>query len=202
MIKNLIFDIGGVLLTDEDDPFLKNPDLEKNLGVSRDEISIAWHKYWPAIEIAKIGEDEFISLFLEELKIESSEKKINEIKTIWRSETKALPAYELLPLFAKDFTLFSLTNTGKDWFEYRITHFGLDKYFKLIIASCVEKVSKPQDEIFKILINRANIIPQESVFIDDRNHNIEASQKFGFKTILFKKKDQLVNDLEVFEVKI
>ncbi len=57
-------------------------------------------------------------------------------------------------------------------------------------------------EIFESLINKAKIIPDESLFIDDMEKNIKPAQELGFQTILFENKRQLVEQMKKLGVKI
>lgn len=51
------------------------------------------------------------------------------------------------------------------------------------VYSCDYNVIKPNIEIYNILLNKFNLIPQECLFIDDNQSNIETALKLGFKTI-------------------
>ena len=58
----------------------------------------------------------------------------------------------------------------------------LNKFDDLIISGR-EKLVKPDTQIYKLAINRFNLIPEETVFIDDKKENVEAAKKLGFLTI-------------------
>jgi len=58
----------------------------------------------------------------------------------------------------------------------------LNKFDDLIISG-KEKLVKPDPKIYKLAINRFNLIPEETVFIDDKKENIEAANKLGFLTL-------------------
>ena len=66
---------------------------------------------------------------------------------------------------------------------------GMDKKYPFLnkfdgmIISGKEKLVKPDLQIYKLAIDRFNLIPEETVFIDDKKENIEAANKFGFLTI-------------------
>ena len=59
--------------------------------------------------------------------------------------------------------------------------FSLNSNLKIISGK--EKLVKPDAQIYKVAINRFNLIPEETVFIDDKKENIEAANKLGFLTI-------------------
>jgi putative hydrolase of the HAD superfamily len=47
-------------------------------------------------------------------------------------------------------------------------------------------MSKPQKRIFKYTIEKFNLLPEETVLVDDMKDNILSAQSFGIKTILYK----------------
>lgn len=64
------------------------------------------------------------------------------------------------------------------------------------VISYQEQLIKPGHEIFKVLFDRYNITPSESVFIDDREDNIRAAIECGMKGIVCKGKDQVLDELK------
>jgi 2-haloacid dehalogenase len=65
-----------------------------------------------------------------------------------------------------------------------------------IVLSGEEKVCKPDAKIYKILLERYQLRPEESIFIDDRQENLDTAQKMGIDTILFQTAEQVRQDLK------
>jgi HAD superfamily hydrolase (TIGR01509 family) len=65
-----------------------------------------------------------------------------------------------------------------------------------MVISGEEKVIKPKPGIYNILLNRYNLVPSESVFIDDNLNNIKGAQAVGMHGIQFTNKEALVGPLE------
>lgn len=63
------------------------------------------------------------------------------------------------------------------------------------ILSYQEKVIKPMPEIYQMLIDRYDLVPQECVFMDDTPANLEGAEKFGIYTIHFINQAQAVAEL-------
>lgn len=63
------------------------------------------------------------------------------------------------------------------------------------ILSYQEKVIKPMPEIYQLLIDRYELVPEECVFMDDTLRNLEGAEKFGIHTIHFQSKEQAVLEL-------
>lgn len=63
------------------------------------------------------------------------------------------------------------------------------------ILSYKERVIKPMPEIYQLLIDRYHLVPEECVFMDDTQVNLEGAKKFGIHTIHFKNQAQAVEEL-------
>ena len=63
------------------------------------------------------------------------------------------------------------------------------------ILSYREKVIKPMPEIYQLLIDRYQLVPEECVFLDDTQKNLTAAEAFGIHTILFKNQEQAKEEL-------
>jgi len=199
-IKNIIFDLGAVILTDDDNWLYINK--TKNLlKVTGDQLNRGWNEAWPLARDGKIDENKFFEIFLKNTGV-SGFKSIPKLKEIYRHAVGTLPVFSLLKKLKLKYKIFALTNIAKDWLKYKTRKFDLYRYFDLIVSSCGEKIAKPHKEIFESLINKAKIIPDESLFIDDMERNIKPAQELGFQTILFENKRQLVKQMKKLGVKI
>ncbi|MCM1174843.1 MAG: HAD family phosphatase [Blautia sp.] len=63
------------------------------------------------------------------------------------------------------------------------------------ILSCQEKVIKPMPEIYRLLIDRYRLVPEECVFLDDTRKNLTGAEAFGIHTILFQNQEQAKEEL-------
>jgi epoxide hydrolase-like predicted phosphatase len=68
--------------------------------------------------------------------------------------------------------------------------------FDGIVLSSEVKVCKPNPEIYRILLERYKLLPEESVFIDDRQENADAAKSLGIETVLFQNAQQVINELK------
>lgn len=201
-VANIIFDLGGVVLT-EDDAWLHGSETKKLLGGTEiSEILEAWKVAWPDAKNGKTSEDEFFSAFLSKLNLEKTPELITGLKEIYRAYAGEGNAFSFLEKLKPNYNLYSLTNISRDWLAYKVSRFGLNKYFKLIVSSCGEGIGKPEKEIYKSLINKASIVTEESLFIDNFERNLIPAREMGFKTILFESYDQTEADLKSMGVKL
>ena len=76
-----------------------------------------------------------------------------------------------------------LSNWSDETYEGMEDQHPFLKEFDDKIISGREFLVKPDPEIYKLAISRFNLIPEQTLFIDDRIENIEAAQSLGFQTI-------------------
>ncbi len=96
-----------------------------------------------------------------------------------------------------------LSNFPREWKEKLFEMYHLPKYFDVTVVSTeVGGAIKPEPEIYKIIVKRLEVKPEESIFIDDRKSNIEGAENVGMKGIIFKSNEQIIKDLKVFGVEI
>ena len=99
-------------------------------------------------------------------------------------------------LKAQGYHLFCLTNWSHETFPIvKQTYARLFDMFEGIVVSGEEKLVKPNPEIYKVLLNRYQLNPSESIFIDDRQANVDGAEKVGIKGILFQGSDSLRKQL-------
>ena len=68
------------------------------------------------------------------------------------------------------------------------------------ILSYLDKVIKPEKEIYDLLLSRYELKAEECVFLDDTLKNVEAARKYGFYGICFKTKEQAEEELKALGV--
>lgn len=192
MIKAIIFDLAGVIISDgywswlnefvadiekKKEFFLKQGDL-----VDSNEITVEEHEKAMA-EAASV-----------------------EWKTVWPEVKKRLVIdWEMITLISKlkrQYKIGALSNFPKEWFEEIFTENKLQNYFDTLVISSINHVIKPQKEAYQIVLNLLEVEPQEAIFIDDREKNIQGAKVIGIDSILFKNQQQLISDLQKKGVKI
>ncbi len=89
-------------------------------------------------------------------------------------------------LSAQGYRLLVLSNMSLEFIRF-IRQLPVYAHFVGEVVSCEEGVVKPEAEIFQLLIDRYDLDPAESIFVDDRAANIEAAAAQGFGTVLFKR---------------
>ncbi len=93
-------------------------------------------------------------------------------------------------------TLALLNNEARALNDHRIAAFGLKKIFSSFFSSCYLGLRKPEPTIYQRALDIAQCAPQEALFIDDRNENVEAAQALGIRAIQMISPAQLRSDLQ------
>ncbi len=101
----------------------------------------------------------------------------------------------LLPKLKEKYKLYGLTNWSAETFPLAFRKFPFFKFFDGIVISGVEKLIKPDEKIFKLILDRYGLNAKYSLFIDDNLKNISAAKKLGFATIHAGEKTNLKSEL-------
>lgn len=100
----------------------------------------------------------------------------------------------------RNISLYALTNWSNETFRYAQERFAFLNEFLDIVVSGKEKIAKPDEKIYRILLQRNNINAHESVFIDDRLVNVQAAEAVGIMGIHFTSPEKLHKDLCDLEI--
>jgi len=98
------------------------------------------------------------------------------------------------------FKIVALTNWSHETFPMALERFEFLQWFEGIVVSGEEKTRKPFKEIYVITLNRFDITPQNSIFIDDNLRNIEAANQLDINGIHFKNTETLVQQLKSYNI--
>ncbi len=91
--------------------------------------------------------------------------------------------------------LYALSNWSDEAFPVALERFDFLGEFDGMVVSGYEKVVKPDHAIYRLLLERYSLIPEESVFIDDNRDNATAAGEIGFNTVHFHSPAQLREEL-------
>ena len=91
--------------------------------------------------------------------------------------------------------LFALTNWSAETFPYAQQRFGLLRRFAGILVSGAEALAKPDPAIFTLALDRFELDPAATVFVDDSPVNVRAAQGVGLTGLEFSDATRLRHDL-------
>lgn len=101
-----------------------------------------------------------------------------------------------------NYKVVALTNWSAETFPIALQRFEFLQWFEGILVSGEEKTRKPFPEIYQLTLNRFNIKPEQSIFIDDNIRNVEAANQLGINGIHFESPDALIDKLKTFSIRI
>lgn len=84
-----------------------------------------------------------------------------------------------------NYNLYVLSNWSEETWPKVSSSYPFLSWFDGLVISGKEKTNKPKADIYEILTTRYNKQPNEIVFIDDRQINLDTAQDLGWNTILF-----------------
>lgn len=96
--------------------------------------------------------------------------------------------------------LYGLTNWSHETFPVALELYDFLHRFEGIVVSGTEKVKKPDQKIYDILLERYDIKPETAFFIDDSHNNVLAAQALGINAVQFHSPEQLKEALQEWEI--
>jgi putative hydrolase of the HAD superfamily len=190
MIKNIVFDMGGVLVDVHRDRAVRR---FQAIGVADAEqlIDSYHHKgIFLDIESGAIDGDTFCRLLCEHAGKQIPREAIEQA---WRSIIDPPESYKLDYLLAlrKRYRTFVLSNNNPILIDRwaRTGSFSsagrpITDYFDKVYVSYEMKCVKPDIEIFRMMVKDSGIVPAETLFLDDSPDNIRSAVETGFRTYL------------------
>ncbi len=189
-IKNLIFDLGGVILDLSIDHTLQA--FAGLSGVDKKKIDqlYATSPEFLDFEMGMMTDDEFRTFVR---KVYSITCSVEDLDTSWNAMLRGLPLIklQLIENLKKKYSVFLLSNTNSIHLKYinetllRSTApnaLSLDDYFHKAYYSHVMKKRKPHVDIFEQVLMENDLVPSETLFLDDNADNIEGAKLAGIKT--------------------
>jgi 2-haloacid dehalogenase len=102
----------------------------------------------------------------------------------------------LADLRAAGVPLYALTNWSAETFTVTRGRFEFLDWFGGVVVSGEERVIKPDQRIFRVLIDRFGLDPETTLFVDDSEANVAAARALGFDAVRFTGPERLRRDLE------
>ena len=189
MIRNIVFDLGGVIMTICQEEAIKR---FKSIGLKNVEDYLNPYTQtdiFGDIEEGKISAEQFRAKLSELI---GKEVTYEECKFAWLGYRQDVPLRNLdilRKLKAQGYKLILLSNTNPFMMSWGLSgEFdgngnSLESYFDSLYLSYKLGVMKPNKKIFQYIIDNEKIQPGESLFIDDGERNINAARLLGFKTL-------------------
>ena len=200
-IKNIIFDLGGVLIDWNPDYVFLNEfqgNREKMEEFYNKVCTFDWNENQDAGYPLKKATEDRIKLFpeyenliqmyygrWEEMLGDAIEDSVSILKKIVKNT---------------NYKVIALTNWSAETFPIALKRYDFLHWFDGIVVSGTEKTRKPFKKIYYLTLERYNLKAANSLFIDDNERNIISAKEIGINTIKFNNPSQLENDLKLMRV--
>jgi FMN phosphatase YigB (HAD superfamily) len=195
MITTIVFDLGNVLLSFKPEEFFTNNGYNEAL---KNQIinDIFKSKEWLLLDNGDITTEEAI--------IRLSERSMlsrQYIASVFNLRTKIMFPLDgnlrVLPgLKKRGFKLYYLSNFPDDIFDEVYNCYSFFSYFDGGVISARVNTSKPDEKIFRILIEKYSIKTSECLFVDDSEINVRAAESIGIKGLHLNNSDNLIDLIE------
>ena len=196
MINTIIFDIGMVLVDFCWQDMLKNLGFE---GETFEKVADATMRnpLWQDFDRGTWSTEELIRRF-----VANAPEYKTEIETVFQNMDKIVTLYDysmdwIRQLKSDGYKVYILSNIPE------LVHLdNLDDKLRFLkevdgaVLSYQEQLLKPERRIYEVLCERYGIVPEQAVFFDDKQENVEAAREFGLNAICFKGYEQGIEELD------
>ena len=187
MIKNIIFDLGGVVI-----------DLQRRMAIDAlDRLGLSdasallgeYEQKGPflMLETGEISSSEVYDILLPHCK---SGTTCTDIRDAFEEFLRELPVERLKMLERlreKGYRLYVLSNTNpimyNHWIDNAFRNDGksINDYFDGIVTSFQERMCKPNPDLFRRVVERYGLEPEETLMLDDSEANVNAARSIGLQ---------------------
>jgi putative hydrolase of the HAD superfamily len=180
MIRNIVFDLGNVLISFRPSEYLE----KNNYPLAKRQIILSdvfWSKEWLLLDNGDLTPGEAIDSIAEKSSLTKQE-----IALIFNKRTDIMfpldDTIKILPgLKEEGYMLYYLSNFPADIFDEVKRSYPFFKYFDGGIISSDVRFSKPDSGIFNVFLEKYNLRADECFYIDDIEENVIAAVSFGMK---------------------
>ena len=183
-IKNIVFDLGGVLVDLDFKAAINGLQQAGFANVKEQLQTLHQGGIFQKFELGEMSADEFRTAIRENSTVELTD---DEVDNLWNAMLLEIPREKLeliLDLRGK-YMVYLLSNTNsihwdyvcKNAFNYR--GFRVNDYFEETFLSYEMHLAKPDKAIYEKVLQDANLLPEETLFIDDSEANCKAAEEVG-----------------------
>jgi putative hydrolase of the HAD superfamily len=182
-ITTLFLDIGGVLLTNGWDHNIRTRAAEK-FNLDYEEMNERHHLTFDTYEEGKLSLDKYLNRVVF---YQTRSFSRDEFKAFLYAQSQPFP--EMIELMRRLKTQYGLevaavSNEGRELTMYRVQQYNLGAVIDFFISSCFVHFRKPDEDIYRIALDIAQVRPERVVYIDDRAMFVEVAQSLGIRGII------------------
>jgi len=193
-IDTIFFDWGGVVANDPGDDFLGQ--LLKNIGATDEQITAIFETYMKRLMRGQITEQEYWQKIKSNFGWLSIPDTISDEFMKWNGLTANQDILDLVSeLRQNGLKVAILSNVIEPTYNV-LKKAGYYDLFDETIASCKVGFAKPEREIYQISLDKLGTIADKSLFIDDKQWNLDPASQMGFSVVLAENPAQIIRDVK------
>lgn len=181
MLKDVIFDFGGVVCTFSQGAILD----DFCTGEAHARLKPVLFRSWQALDEGTADYEEYVA---ETLKLLDGEDKqiAQRFFREWHRSMRPIPGIWALigELKARGYGVYLLSNAST-WFAGHLDDYPILRLFDGRLISAPEKMAKPEERIYRLALERFGLNAAETLFVDDRAENTEAAERVGIAGYVF-----------------
>ena len=195
MIKNIIFDVGKVLVEYDPDGMMKKLGFDEETLQNVNQ-AVFQNELWNESDRGVLSPEELLEAFI--ANNPAYEKEIRQVIDAVGDTISLMPyAVEWVKgLKERGYYLYILSNYAEYTYEKTSHKMEFLPYMDGVVFSYRCKLIKPEKEIYEYICKTYELKPEESVFLDDRKDNVEAARNMGMHGIVFENYAQGSETLE------
>ena len=183
-IKNIVFDLGGVLIDLDFKSAINGLQKAGFTNVKEQLQAFDREGIFQKFELGEISADEFRASIRENSNVSLTDE---EVDSLWNLMLLEIPRekLELILDLRSKYMVYLLSNTNSIHWDYVCKNafnyhgFRMDDYFEETFLSYEMHLAKPDKAIFEKMLIDANLLPEETLFIDDLEANCKAAEEVG-----------------------
>lgn len=201
MIKDTVFDIGGVLADFRVMEFLANKGFDGAM-IKRILKASVMSPYWGKFERGELTEEETLQGFASaDPEIEAELRKaFSSVEGMLTSRDFAIPLVQGLK--EAGYGVYYLSNYSRKAYDECGSSLAFMPYMDGGLVSFRVGKTKPDPEMYRMFLSEYGLEAGECVFIDDTEENVEVAKTLGFEGIVFRTPEELVKDLKEMGVSV
>lgn len=205
MIKNIVFDIGNVILEGTPANCLKYSDIDEESKKVIENV-VFKNKKWKELDYGYINFDEYFDLISNNLPNELKSIARELLNNSYKNRRMNKEIMSLMKkLFHNQYKIYILSDNNIDTYNYLKTT-ELNDFISGWCVSALYHKTKSDSGLYSVLIDEFNLTPDECYFIDDREGNIEKAKEIGMQGFVLDWKandfDKLISNMIENNIKI
>ena len=186
MLKNIVFDLGGVVVMHNEEGFKEKLGEFFSFIAGPDTKCVP--SFWCDYDLGVLTIDETAAEVAKFRNCDAETAKSYMLQAVNLQEEVVPTAALIKELKERGYKLYVLSNMSKEYIAY-LRRFPVFELFDYQVVSCEIGLGKPDRRIYEYLLSHCQLDASETIFIDDRKDNVEAAAELGITPFHFDRRN-------------